>query len=56
MQSVMPHGRPDDVRRAVREASDVLGTGGGLLLAPAHILDPSVPWANVEAFIEAVRR
>jgi hypothetical protein len=29
---------------------------GGLLLAPAHILDPSVPWENVEAFIDAARR
>ena len=56
VQSVMPHGSPDDVRRAVREASEWLGTGGGLLLAPAHILDPAVPWENVEAFIEAARR
>ena len=55
VQSVMPNGTPDDVRRVVRQTAEQLGTGGGLLLAPAHILDPSVPWANIEAFIEAVR-
>ncbi|MEI7900201.1 MAG: uroporphyrinogen decarboxylase family protein [bacterium] len=55
VQSVMPHGTPDDVRRAVREAAETLGKGGGLLLAPAHILDPAVPWENVVAFIEAAQ-
>jgi len=55
VQSVMPHGTPEDVRRAVREAAETLGKGGGLLLAPAHILDPAVPWENVVAFIEAAR-
>lgn len=55
VQSVMPHGTPDDVRRAVRETAAVLGEGGGFLLAPAHILDPAVPWENVEAFVGAAR-
>lgn len=55
VQSVMPHGTQDDVRRAVREAAETLGKDGGLLLAPAHILDPAVPWENVEAFIDAAR-
>jgi uroporphyrinogen decarboxylase len=56
VQSVMPHGTPDDVRNAVRQTADQLGKGGGFLLAPAHILDPSVPWDNIEAFIEAVKK
>lgn len=56
VQSVMPHGTPADVRRAVRETSERLGAGGGFLLAPAHILDPSVPWENVEALIDEARR
>jgi uroporphyrinogen decarboxylase len=56
VQSVMPHGTPADVRRAVRETSELLGAGGGFLLAPAHILDPSVPWENVEALIDEARR
>ena len=56
VQSEMPHGTPEDVRRAVRETSAILGRDGGLLLAPAHILDLSVPWEHVEAFIDAARR
>jgi uroporphyrinogen decarboxylase len=56
VQSVMPHGTPEDVRQAVRDTSAMLGTDGGLLLAPAHILDPAVPWDNVEAFIQAARQ
>jgi len=55
VQSVMPHGTPDEVRRAVCETAETLGKDGGLLLAPAHILDPAVPWENVIAFIEAAR-
>ncbi len=51
----MPNSTPEDIRRVVRQTAEQLGTGGGLLLAPAHILDPSVPWANIEAFIEAAR-
>ncbi len=56
VQSVMPHGTPAEVRKSVRDTSDLLGKGGGLLLAPAHILDPTVPWENVEAFVEAARQ
>lgn len=56
VQSVMPHGSPDDVRRVVRETVASLGSGGGLLLAPAHILDPAIPWENIEAFVDEARR
>jgi uroporphyrinogen decarboxylase len=55
VQSVMPHGTPEEVRQAVRQTAVQLGKGGGLLLAPAHILDPSVPWDNIEAFIAAMK-
>lgn len=55
VQSVMPNGTPDDVRKAVKDASAILGSGGGLLLAPAHILDPAIPWENVEAYIEVAK-
>ena len=54
-QTTMPFGTPEDVRRKVREVHATLGAHGGLLLAPTHILEPEVPWKNVEAFIEAAR-
>jgi len=55
VQSVMPNGSPQEVKAKVREIAEILGKEGGLLLAPAHILDPAIPWENIEAYIEAAR-
>ena len=55
VQRTMPWGTPDDVRAEVRERIATVGKGGGLVLAPAHVLEPEVPWRNVLAFVEAVR-
>jgi hypothetical protein len=30
-----------------------LERGGGLILAPAHVLGPETPWENIVAFFEA---
>ena len=54
-QSVLPFGTPDQVRSAVRERIATAGQGGGLIIAPTHVLEPDVPWANVEAFLQAVQ-
>lgn len=54
-QTTMPFGSPEDVKCTVRELIATVGKGGGLFLAPTHTLEPDVPWANVEAFLEAVR-
>jgi uroporphyrinogen decarboxylase len=57
IQSVLTKGSPSDVRNKVKETINLLGgKDGGFLLAPAHILDPSVPWENVIAFIEEAKR
>ncbi|MGC9317861.1 MAG: uroporphyrinogen decarboxylase family protein [Armatimonadota bacterium] len=53
-QTTMPFGTPDEVRAAVRWTIDTVGAGGGLLVAPTHVLEPDVPWENVEALFEAV--
>ena len=55
VQQTMPFGSPDDVRREVKTRIDTVGRGGGLLLAPAHVLQPDTPWENVVAFFDAVR-
>ena len=54
-QSLMPFGTPDDVRGAVAHLNDRFGSKGGMLIAPSHILEPEVPWANVTAFVNAVK-
>ena len=50
----MPFGTPTDVKAVVKERIETVGKGGGLVLAPTHMLEPDVPWENVVAFFEAV--
>ena len=54
VQRTMPFGTPDDVRAEVKLRMETIGKGGGLLLSPAHVLQPDTPWENVLAFFEAV--
>lgn len=52
-QSVMPFETPDGVRRKVFENLEIAGDKGGLLACPTHLLEPEVPWENVEAYVRA---
>jgi uroporphyrinogen decarboxylase len=53
VQRTMPFGTPDDVRAEVRARVRNVARGGGLILAPAHVLGPETPWENIVAFFEA---
>jgi len=53
VQHTMPFGTPDDVRAEVRARLETVGRDGGLILCPAHVLEPEVPWENIVAFFEA---
>ena len=53
VQRTMPLGTPGEVRAEVRARIREVGCGGGLILAPAHVLGPETPWANIVAFFEA---
>jgi uroporphyrinogen decarboxylase len=52
MQQLLPNGTPEQVRREVRRYCDILGRGGGYILAPAHLFQPDVPPENVLACYE----
>ncbi len=54
-QTTMPFGTTEEVRDTVRHMIETVGKGGGLTIAPTHILEPEVPWENIEAFLAAVR-
>ena len=54
-QSTFSQGSPDDVRREVRQRIATVGKGGGLMLAPAHRLEPEVSVENVLAFVDEVK-
>jgi uroporphyrinogen decarboxylase len=55
-QHLLPKGSPDEIDADVKAKIEALGSGGGYMVAPAHILQGDTPVQNVEAFIEAVRR
>ena len=54
-QTTMPFGTPEEVRETVRHMIETVGKGGGLVIAPTHVLEPEVPWENVEALVQAIR-
>jgi len=53
-QTVFPFGTPDEMRSTIKWLIETVGKGGGLLLAPTHVLEPDVPWENIVAFAEAI--
>lgn len=54
-QTTMPFGTPDDVRAAVAQCEAQARKGSRLVISPTHMLEPDVPWANVEALVDAVK-
>jgi uroporphyrinogen decarboxylase len=54
VQSTLPFGTPEDVRAEVKLRMQTIGSGGGLLLGPSHMIEPEVPWENIIAFFNAV--
>jgi len=51
---VLPFGTPEDVRGEVRRVIDILGPGGGYLLASVHTITDEVPPENILAMVDAV--
>jgi len=49
MQNLLPYRTPAEVQTEVRRFCEVLGVGGGYILAPAHLFQPDVPPENVLA-------
>jgi uroporphyrinogen decarboxylase len=55
-QTTFSFGTPQEIESEVRERVATLGRAG-LVLCPAYDVDePDIPWENVAAFLEAVRR
>ena len=53
-QFLLPRGTPDEVRSEVRRRLEILGSGGGYIVAPCHVLQTDVPTENVLAMCDAV--
>lgn len=55
-QTVLPHGSPDDVITAIRQAvHDLAPDGTGLIISPSHRMMTDIPLANVDAMRHAFK-
>ena len=54
-QTTLPFGTREEVIAEVRERIEVLGKGGGYILAPVHTVEPDVPIENLLAVYETAR-
>jgi uroporphyrinogen decarboxylase len=54
-QRLMPFGTPEEVQKEVRRNLEIAGERGGLFCCPTHMLEPEVPWENIEAYVAACR-
>ncbi len=54
-QYLLPNSTPDQVRQEVRRRIEILGAGGGYILAPCHVLQTDVPTENILAMSDAAR-
>jgi uroporphyrinogen decarboxylase len=53
---LLPNGSPEEVRRGTRRMFDIMGPGGGYVLAAVHNIQPDVPPENICALFEEGRR
>lgn len=54
-QELLPKGTPAEIAADVQAKIEVLGEGGGYMIAPAHIIQADTSPENVEAFIAAAK-
>ena len=53
-QQTLPFGNVDQVRRETKRTLQALGPGGGLIIGPAHNVQPDVPPENLVAMCKTV--
>lgn len=56
IQQLLPFGTPAEIRHEVRRTINILGAGGGYILAPTHALQPDTPVENILAMYDEARR
>ncbi len=54
VQSTMPFGTPEDIKKVVFSNLEIVGDKGGLFCIPAHMIEPEVSWRNIDAYINAI--
>jgi uroporphyrinogen decarboxylase len=54
-QKILPQGTPDEVKQEVRRVINILGQGGGYMVASVHTIMNEVPAQNILAMVDAVQ-
>lgn len=54
-QKVLPSGSPEQVKEEVKRVINILGKGGGYMLATVHTIMNEVPAENILAMVDAVK-
>ncbi|MGI5894713.1 MAG: uroporphyrinogen decarboxylase family protein [Candidatus Merdivicinus sp.] len=55
-QKNFPFGTPQSIIQETETLINVFGKNGGIIVAPAHDLEPEVPFENIKAFIDTCKR
>jgi len=55
-QLLLPYGTQEEIEKDVKEKIEILGRGGGYIIAPAHIIQSDTSLESVEAFINAAKK
>jgi len=56
VQTTLPFGSPEDVRREVEELITVLGKNGGYILGPSHAIQAGTPPENIVALFDTASK
>jgi len=54
-QQLLPYGTADEVYKQTISNLTRCGSKGGLVIGPTHMVEPEVPWENLEAITRAVK-
>ncbi len=55
VQKTLPLGTQEEIREEIKARIEILGKGGGFILAPSHNLQPDIPLENIVTMYEAGR-
>lgn len=55
VQDLLPNGSVLEIKDEVKRRANILGKGGGYIIAPAHNIQADTPIENILAFFEAVK-
>jgi uroporphyrinogen decarboxylase len=55
VQKLLPFSRPEKIRDEVRRIAEILGKGGGYIIAPAHNIQNDTPVENAVVFFETIK-